>query len=190
MPELTETTADFILFSCAELHDGSILKQISRSLPNYIQEKYAFKSKLLRSYYMCHMKEQGDALLALFERNHFRFSDCNNNILDGLYEGGYYQQCIDIYKKIDEVMKTASEDNPIKLYHRGYFAVLKAYCKLHDEANAIRFIETIRNQEFYLNDECYYCLCEMYDSASDWESLSQRVFKVFETKKVPISDVQ
>lgn len=190
MPEITETTADYILFSCAELQDGSILKYINHYLPNYIQEKYAFKSKLLRSYYTCHMKEEGDKLMALFEKDHFRFSDCNNNILDGLYEGGYYQECILTYKKIETVMNEASKENPIKLYHRGYFAVLKAYCKLGDETNAIHFIEVIKQQSLYLNDDCYYCLCEMYDQSEQWKNLSHRVFDVFAKKDIPVSDVQ
>lgn len=190
MPEITETTADYILYSCAELHDGSILKYIPRYLPNYIQEKYAFKSKLLRSYYTCHKKEEGDSLLSLFERNQFRFSDCNNNILDGLCEGGYYSQCIEIYKKIEAAMNNAPTDNPIRLYHRGYFAVLKSYCKLGDEGQALRFIQIIKDHNLYLNDECYFYLCELYDTSKHWQQLSQKVFDVFQKKQVPISDVQ
>ena len=187
---MTETTADYILYSCAELHDGSILKMISRYLPNYIQEKYAFKSKLLRSYYTCHQKTEGDALLALFERNQFRFGDCNNNILDGLYEGGYYTQCIEIYKKIEEAMNKAPPENPIKLYHRGYFAVLKSYCKLQDEANALRFVDVIKQNNLYLNDECYFCLCEMYDSSQNWVQLTEKVLSAFKAKDVQVSELQ
>ena len=187
---MTETTADYILYSCAELHDGTIIKQISRYLPNYIKEKYAFKSKLLRSYYTCHMKKEGDALLALFERNNFRFSDCNNNILDGLYEGGYYTECISLYQKIESIMKEATAENPLKLYHRGYFAVLKSYCKMLEEEKAVKFIQTIKQQQIYLDEDCYFCLCEMYDSLSQWEDLSKHVLDVFQEKGIPVSDTQ
>ena len=193
MPSLNESCILWLLYSCSNRKEGEILQRIPKYSLHYLRGRYAFKAKYARALFTCGYYEKGKEYLDFFEKDHFRFSDCNNILLDGLYQGGFYTECIDVFKRMKSSIAAhpVNEDGkPVQLHELGYGAILKSYCRLQDEQNMKAIVEEMTLHKLVPREDDYFAMCEMYDHSTKWKTLVDRVARVCKEKGVAITDMQ
>ena len=192
MSSLNETTILWLLYSCSNRKDVDVLQRIPQYSLHYLRGRYAFKAKYARALFCCGLYDTGMEYMKLFEKDEFRFSDCNNILLDGLYLGGYYKQCIEMFDKLKELSlhPKDADTKPPELYNVGYGAVLKSYCKLKDEEGMNRIMSEMSQKGVIPREDAYYEMCELFDHSEKWKAKAERVFEVCQQKGVLLSETQ
>lgn len=181
------------MYSCSNRKEGDVLQRIPKYSLHYLRGRYAFKAKYARALFMCGYYDKGKEYLDFFEKDGFRFSDCNNILLDGLYQGGYYDQCIETFKRMKTAIEAKPVNNdgkPVHIYEIGYGAVLKSYCRLQDEANMKAVVNEMASKSYLPREDDYFAMCEMYDHSTQWKTLLDRVVTVCKQKGIEITPTQ
>ena len=193
MPSLNESCLLWLLYSCSNRKEGELLQRIPKYSLHYLRGRYAFKAKYARALLTCGLYDKASEYLKLFESDGYRFSDCNNILLDGLYQGGYYKECIETFERIQQAMKEHpqnSDGKPIVLYNVGYSAVLMSFCKLNDEQGMIRILHAMEGKNIVPREEAYYECCAYYDQSDSWKKKVERVIAICQKKGIVLSPAQ
>ena len=86
--------------------------------------------------------------------------------MDGLFLGGYYNECIDTFHTIqsNNQQRILKDETPVKIQYTAFSAVLRSYCKLYQEEG----VSSIRAQ---MERDVYK---SMYESLLDRMTMERR----------------
>ena len=192
LPDLSESTTLWLLYACSTKKDSEVLQRLPAYIPHRIQSLYIYKGKLARAYLCCNLHEKAEPILSSFAHQKFRFADVNSFLLDGLFLGGYYAECIETFQTIqlNNKHRLAHNETPVKIQYTAYSAVLRSFCKLHNEAG-VSSIRSQMEQNAVQPRECdYFALCEFFDTLPKWKETVRKVVAVCNSKGVSLSQEQ
>ena len=169
-----------------------MLQRLPPFIPHRIQSLYVYKGKLARAYLCCNLHDKAEPILSSFAHQRFRFADVNSFLLDGLYLGGYYDECIRTFQSIQAFnrQRLQSRETPVKIQYTAYSAVLRSHCKLFHE-EGVSQTRALMQQDAILPRECdYFALCEFWDTLPKWRETLRKVASVCRAKGVSLSPEQ
>lgn len=116
----------------------------------------------------------------------------NSFLLDGLYLGGYYNECIDTFHTIqsNNQQRIAKDETPVKIQYTAFSAVLRSYCKLYQEEGVSSIRAQMERDDIHLRECDYFALCEYFDTLPRWKETVKKVVSVCKSKGVSLSPEQ
>lgn len=116
----------------------------------------------------------------------------NSFLLDGLFLGGYYNECIDTFHTIqsNNQQRILKDETPVKIQYTAFSAVLRSYCKLYQEEGVSSIRAQMERDDIHLRECDYFALCEYFDTLPRWKETVKKVVSVCKSKGVSLSPEQ
>lgn len=182
----------WLLFACSIKKDCEMLDRIPHYVSHRVQSLYIYKGRLARAYLCCGNHEKAEPILALFRNSNYRFPDINSFLLDGLYLGGYYKECIQTFRTIQSLnlQRLQSNEAPVKIQYTAYSAVLRSFCKEQQTEGVSSIRSEMMRDDIHLREADFFALCELYDTLPNWKNVVSKVQSVCASKGVSLTKEQ
>ena len=131
-----------------------------------LRENPLFKAECARALLSCGDYYSGIRLVKEYlEKGQFS-NTISNMLLEGLSEGGYDEECLQLYKRLEDQSKERElEKEPMKLLVHGYSAVIRSLCHLKKRDRAMALFEEMQAKGLKPLPFVFFELCEVCDES-------------------------
>ena len=110
---------------------------IYEEAPTEMREDCVFKAEYARALLSCGDYYSGIRLVKEYLDKGVLSNSVNNILLEGLSEGGYDEECLRFYRRLQDLAKEREfAKEPVQLFVHGYSALIRSMCHVKKKEGA------------------------------------------------------
>ena len=130
-----------LIRSCMLKKDNRTIDAIYEEVPIEMREDCVFKAEYARALLSCGDYYSGIRLVKEYLDRGVLSNQVNNTLLEGLSEGGYDEECLRFYRRLQDMAKEREfAKEPLQLFVHGNSALIRSMCHLNINA-ALPFMD-------------------------------------------------
>lgn len=127
-----------------------------------LRENALFKAEYARALLSCGDYYSGMRMVKEYVQKGYFSNTVSNLLLEGLSEGGYDEECLQLYRRLEDQSKAREfEKEPMHLLVHGYSAVIRSLCHLKKRESATALFEEMRAKGLKPLPFVFFELCEV-----------------------------
>lgn len=117
--------------------DNRTIDAIYEEAPTEMREDCVFKAEYARALLSCGDYYSGIRLVKEYLDKGVLSNSVNNILLEGLSEGGYDEECLRFYRRLQDLAKEREfAKEPVQLFVHGYSALIRSMCHVKKKEDA------------------------------------------------------
>ena len=117
--------------------DNRTIDAIYEEAPTEMREDCVFKAEYARALLSCGDYYSGIRLVKEYLDKGVLSNSVNNILLEGLSEGGYDEECLRFYRRLQDLAKEREfAKEPVQLFVHGYSALIRSMCHVKKKGGA------------------------------------------------------
>lgn len=127
-----------------------------------LRENALFMAEYARALLSCGDYYSGMRMVKEYVQKGDFSNTVSNLLLEGLSEGGYDEECLQLYRRLEDQSKAREfEKEPMHLLVHGYSAVIRSLCHLKKRESATALFEEMRAKGMKPLPVVFFELCEV-----------------------------
>ena len=142
--------------------DNRTIDAIFEEAPIEMREDIVFKAEYARALLSCGDYYSGIRLVKEYLDTGVLSNSASNIMLEGLSEGGYDEECLRLYKRLQDIAKEREfAKEPMQLFVHGYSALIRSMCHLKKKEGAEELFSEMIHKGMKPLPFVYFELCEV-----------------------------